>query len=130
MIVLNLAKQVTVSFILILLPRILDFWKDFIVIFGPCPVNSINYFSYYAFLVDDFSCYMWFIPLKNKSDFFHKFCIFINFLNRQFSKHIRIFQSAGGGEFTSNALTSFLQDNGIVHYIFCPNTLEQNGVVE
>ncbi|KZV57610.1 hypothetical protein F511_03070 [Dorcoceras hygrometricum] len=99
-------------------------------LWGPAPVLSLEKFRYYACIVDDFSRYTWFIPLKKKSDFVDAFFAFEKYVARQFDKKIKIFHSDGGGEFINARLSSHFQAEGIVHQISCPHTPEQSGMVE
>lgn len=46
-------------------------------LWGPAPVNSMHNFSYYTCFVDDYSRYVWLVPLKRKSDFFRVFYLFV-----------------------------------------------------
>jgi hypothetical protein len=68
-------------------------------------------------------------PFVNKSDFFETFVVFYSFVHTQFSASIKILQTDGGGEYSSNKLTNFLHSKGI-HHKSCPYTLEQNGLAE
>lgn len=74
--------------------------------------------------------FTWFYPLKQKSDFTQCFINFHNYVNTQFEKNIRVFQSDGGGEFIGHQFQNYLLDNGIVHQMSCPYTPEQNGIAE
>lgn len=99
-------------------------------LWGPAPVNSCQNFKYYACFVDDFSRYTWLYPLKRKSDLFQCFVRFQKEVENQFDRKIKVFQSDGGGEFTSTNLKTHLEMCGIIHQLSCPHTPQQNGVVE
>ncbi|KAJ0010839.1 hypothetical protein Pint_33457 [Pistacia integerrima] len=75
---------------------------------GPAPVTSINKFLYYAAIVDDFTKFIWLIPLKNKSDFFNQFILFEKYVSRQFEKTIKVVQTDGRGEFMSLSFINHL----------------------
>lgn len=64
-----------------------------------------------------------------KSDFYDVYCVFEAMVTRQFQGSIKIFQSHGGGEFTSHKFEHHIQQ-GILHFVSCPHTLQQNGLVE
>lgn len=51
-------------------------------------------------------------------------------VENQLEKKIKVFQSDGGGEFTSNAFKLLLEQKGIHYQFSCPYTPQQNGVVE
>ena len=66
------------------------------------------HFKYYVIFVDDCTRYTWLFPLKHKSDFYECFLKFQKLVENQFERKIKIFQSDGGGEFTSNLFTNHL----------------------
>ncbi|KAL5715327.1 hypothetical protein ACHQM5_017160 [Ranunculus cassubicifolius] len=99
-------------------------------LWGPAPVSSVQRFRYYVIFVDDCTRYTWYFPLKHKSEFFQCFIDFLKYVQTQFDKKMRIFQSDGGGEFTGTQFLSYLRDHGILHQLSCPHTSEQNGRVE
>lgn len=92
----------------------LNLYSKFIVIFcdRPAPVSSFQGFKYYALLVDDFTQFSWIYPLKKKSDFFRCFIVSHKLVEKQFDKTIKIFQSDGGGEFSSKDFLKYLADHG------------------
>lgn len=99
-------------------------------IWGPAPVLSLGKFRFYACFVDDYSHYMWIIPLRTKSDFFYVYLTFEHYVQRQFNKKIKIFHTDGGGEFVNKRLESHFQQQGIIHHLSCPYTPEQTWIVE
>jgi hypothetical protein len=99
-------------------------------LWGPSLILSSQKFQYYVIFVDDFTRYTWLYPLKKKSDFYNCFLKFQAFVEKHFDRKIKIFQSDGGGEFTSNAFMNHLAYNGITQQLSCPHTPEQNGLAE
>ena len=99
-------------------------------IWGPAPVKSNLGFSYYVLFIDDYSRFTWLYPMKLKSDFFDIFLQFQKLVENQYSTKIKIFQSDGGAEFTSNRFQSHLRQFGIHHQMSCPYTPSQNGRAE
>ena len=87
-------------------------------------------FKFYAVFVDNHSRFSWFYPHKFKSDFFEVFIRFQKYVENQFNKRIKVFQSDGGGEFTSSRLQLHFQNCGILHQKSCPYTPAQNGLAE
>lgn len=67
--------------------------------------------------------------MSKKSDFYTIFVHFKQSVEKLFGHSIKILRSDGGGEYSSIALATFLQHNGL-HQFSCPHTPEQNGVVE
>lgn len=99
-------------------------------LWGPMPILSSQHFKFYAIFVDDFSQFTWLYPLKRKSYFWECFIEFQKLVENQIDKRINFFQSDSGAEFNSKASLSLLHNYSIQSQIFCPNTLEQNGVAE
>ncbi|KAJ0753710.1 putative RNA-directed DNA polymerase [Helianthus annuus] len=97
-------------------------------VWGPAPSISFNGCRFFLLCVDHHSRYMWFYPLRNKSDVFSVFQLFVKMVERQFNTKLKRVQSDWGGEFRN--LASFLTSLGIIHQRSCPHTSEQNGVVE
>ena len=91
-------------------------------LWGPAPILSCQNFKYYAIIVDDCTRYTWIFPLKQKSDFFEVFTKFQKQVENLFERKIKIFQSDGGGEFTSIAFENHLSNHGIYHQFSCPHT--------
>lgn len=77
-------------------------------LWGPAPNSSVQKFLYYAVFINDFSRYTWLYPLKKKSDFYDCFIKFQREVENQFDKTIKIFQSDGGGEFSSTLFKGHL----------------------
>lgn len=99
-------------------------------LWGPAPSVSVQGFRFYVILIDSWSRFCWFYPLKRKYDFFNTFVAFQRMVENQFSTKIGTFQSDGGGEFTSNQFLMHLQNSGIQHFVSCPHTPQKNGLVE
>ncbi|KAK1412849.1 hypothetical protein QVD17_34395 [Tagetes erecta] len=97
-------------------------------VWGPAPVTSFDGHNYFLLCVDHYSKFMWFFPLKLKSDVFATFKQFITMVERQFQTKLKSVQTDWGGEFRK--LSPFFSDLGIIHRLSCPHTSEQNGVVE
>jgi hypothetical protein len=94
------------------------------------PIPSISGCCYYVTFIDNFSRFSWIYPLQNNYETFECFFKFKCLAENLLSKKIKIFQSDGGGEFTSNQFKQFLTSHGIVHRISCPHTPQQNGLAE
>jgi len=99
-------------------------------LWGPSPITSPSGHKYYCVLIDEFSRFSWFYPLKLKSDFFDIFVHFHKYVQTQFDIQIKSFQCDGGIEFTNHRFTSFLRAHGIIQRIACPYTPNQNGIAE
>lgn len=97
-------------------------------LWGPAHTISKHGFRYYIMFLDDFSRYSWIYPLKQKSDTLSSFVNFKNMVEKQFNTTIKIVQSDSRGEY--QAFNNFLKQQGIIHYLTCPHTSEQNGRFE
>lgn len=92
------------------------------------PVTSIDNYKYYLIIVDQFSRYIWFYPLKLKSQVRETFIRFTNLVENRFQTKVGTLFSDNGGEFL--ALRDFLASKGITHLTSPPQTPEHNGLAE
>lgn len=99
-------------------------------LWGAAPVLSYQNFRYYAIFIDGCTRYTCFFPLKFNSDFMKCFQDFHKYVDNQFARKIKIFQSDGGGEFIGRQFQQYLLDHGIKHRLSCPHTPEQNDMAE
>ncbi|KAJ9555163.1 hypothetical protein OSB04_009777 [Centaurea solstitialis] len=99
-------------------------------LWGPAPVMSKDGYRYYIIFVDDFSRFTWFYPLKSKSEVFTVLSSFVTFVQTQFSRKLKAFQSDGGTEFLNSRVHAFFVQNGTHHRTSCPYTPQQNGRAE
>lgn len=89
---------------------------------------SYDKFKYYVISVDHFTKYVWFNPLKKKSDTYDVFLRFRALVENFFKRRIVQFFSDNGGEFEK--LTPYLSSHGISHLTSPPHTPEHNGYAE
>ncbi|KAM1580053.1 hypothetical protein ACFX1Z_041414 [Malus domestica] len=99
-------------------------------VWGPSPVVSVSGYRYYLLIVDDYSKYSWYFPLKSKSSVFSTFVEFKSYVENTIGNKIKVVRSDSGGEFTSHQFQHFLKLHGILQQFSCPHTPEQNGCVE
>ncbi|XP_010507647.1 PREDICTED: uncharacterized protein LOC104784298 [Camelina sativa] len=92
------------------------------------PVASVDNFKYYLILVDHFTRYTWFYPLRNKSVIQSVFKAFKPLVENHFWETTQTLYSDNGGEYI--ALRGYLASHGISHYTTPPHTLEHNGISE
>lgn len=85
---------------------------------------------YFVTFIDDFSKYCYTYLLKTKNEVFNTFRIFKAEVENQLDKRIKILRSDRGGEYTSNEMTLFCQEHGIVHEVTAPYSPQSNGVAE
>ena len=89
-------------------------------LWGPSPCVSIDGYKYYVTFIDEYSRHCWLFPLINKSDVYSVFIAYYHYVETQFSCKIKILQSDGGGEYTSQKLKVFFQAKGIIHQKILP----------
>ena len=96
------------------------------------PINPITPGGnrYIFLLVDDYSRFMWFYLLKNKSDAFEAFKKFRVLVEKNSEKGITTFRTDRGGEFLSKEFLQYCEEAGITRQFTAPYSPQQNGVVE
>ncbi|CAA7049102.1 unnamed protein product [Microthlaspi erraticum] len=92
------------------------------------PIVSIDNYKYYLVIVDHYSRYVWFYPLKLKSQVRETFIRFTALVENKFQQRVGTLFSDNGGEFI--ALREFLASKGISHLTSPPHTPEHNGLAE
>jgi len=98
-------------------------------IWGPSRVTSFG-FRYFATFIDEFSRCTWVYLIKDRSELLSIFMSFLNEIENQFEKTIKIFRSDNAKDYFSHDLSSFLSSKGILHQSTCPHTPQQNGIAE
>ncbi|KAK4276114.1 hypothetical protein QN277_019103 [Acacia crassicarpa] len=97
-------------------------------IWGPAPQMSLDGYKYYIHFTDAFSRYVWFYPLRAKSEAYATFLSFKAMVELQFHTSILAVQSDSGAEFLK--IGKYLHEHGILHRLSCPYTHEQNDVAK
>lgn len=97
-------------------------------VWGPSLTISFDGCHVFMLYVDHHSRYMWFYPLKLKSDVYTTFTNFVKIVERQFNSKIKSFKTDWGGEFRN--LSPFFTNLDIIHLQSCHHTSERNGFVE
>ena len=91
-------------------------------------ICSVGGYKYYVSFVDDFTKYTWIYFLHAKSDVESIFLRFQKHVELLLGTKIKSVQSDWGGEY--RRLHKYFLDHGIMHYISCPHTHQQNGSAE
>ncbi|CAB4272913.1 unnamed protein product [Prunus armeniaca] len=99
-------------------------------IWGKAPISSMGGALYYVLFVDDYSRYTWIYILRSRSDFLKIYIEFSTMIQTQFSKTIKVFRSDSGGVYISTSFLDYLKSQGTTPQLSCPETPQQNGVVE
>ena len=97
---------------------------------GSFEVPSREGYKYFVTFIDDYSKFLYVLPLKCKSEVFRCFKIFKVSFEKDGRHSIRALRSDNGGEYVSKAFESFLLDSGIHHQPGPPHSPELNGVAE
>ncbi|MDN6572099.1 MAG: DDE-type integrase/transposase/recombinase, partial [Staphylococcus equorum] len=92
------------------------------------PVNiSRNGYRYFAIFVDEYTGYVWTIPLRHKSDATKATIVLLNLISNQFSQ-VKAIRTDHGTEFFD--LHKFCIDQGIDHQASVEYAHQQNGRAE
>ena len=73
-------------------------------------------------------CYVYLMKTKDES--FSKFVIYKTEVENQLERKIKIIRSDRGGEYSSNQLAQYCEENGIIHEETAPYSPQSNGVSE
>jgi hypothetical protein len=85
---------------------------------------STSGFKYFLVILDDFTHFLWTIPLRLKSDAYAALASFRAFANTQFNLPLASIQCDNGREFDNAKLHSLTAAHGI-HILFsCPYTFQ------
>ncbi|MDN6161437.1 MAG: DDE-type integrase/transposase/recombinase, partial [Atopostipes sp.] len=93
---------------------------------GPIAISR-NGYQYFAIYVDEYSGYVWTVPLKSKSDASKASIILINLISHQFNP-VKSIRTDHGTEF--NKLNEFCVNTGIDHECSVVYAHQQNGRAE
>ena len=97
---------------------------------GPMRIPSIGKHLYFVTFIDDYSRLAWVYPLKEKSEVFGCFKIFLAMAENVSGCKLGTLRSDRGGEYMSTDFNAFMAERGIKHQCTVPYTPEQNGVSE
>ena len=93
-------------------------------------VNSIGGSRYICTFIDDKSRYAFVYMLKTKNEVLMRFKDFVEMVETQTGKCVKILRTDNGGEFTSKEFLQFCREKGIQCQYSNPYTPEQNGMAE
>jgi hypothetical protein len=98
---------------------------------GPMQNLSLGGARYFITFIDDYTRYTTVYTMKHKNEALHHFTTFKLLVENQHQPlTIKSFRSDGGGEYISQAFTSYLREHGIQRQQTPPYTPEHNGVAE
>jgi hypothetical protein len=93
-------------------------------------VLSTSGFKYFLVILDDFTHFLWTIPLHLKSDAYAALASFCAFAHTWFNLPLASVQCDNGREFNNAKLHSLPAAHGIHIRFSCPYTSQQNGKSE
>ena len=85
---------------------------------------------FYVIFVDDYSRFTKLYLLKFKDEALEMFIKYKTKVENQKNKRIKRLRTDRGGEYKSNPFSEFCEQNGIIHEVTPPYSLESNGVAE
>ncbi|RVW24902.1 Retrovirus-related Pol polyprotein from transposon TNT 1-94 [Vitis vinifera] len=97
---------------------------------GPSPITTVNGFKWFVLFVDDCTRMTWLYLLKHKDEVLGVFKSFHAMVQTQFSAKVQVLRSDNGGEYVNHQFREYFQQRGIIHETSCPQTPQQNGIVE
>ncbi|WJX12170.1 hypothetical protein P8452_02697 [Trifolium repens] len=97
---------------------------------GPFDVLSTGGNKYFMTFVDEYSRMIWLYHIKTKSDAFEVFKKFKTLVEKQSDKSLKVLRTDGGGEYTSTEFENYCKEQGIIHEVTAPYTLQHNGLAE
>jgi len=103
--------------------------RVFVDLCGPMSVTSQSGHLYAMNIIDDFSSYVWTIPLRAKSDAADALQVWHRLVENQCGERLKIFVT-DNGELLSNAMVAWCGEHGIEHLLTAPYTSAHNGRVE
>ena len=96
---------------------------------GPMPVSSRSNRLYSMNVIDDFSSYVWSLPLRSKDEAAPVLQSWHRAVENQCGERLKILVT-DNGELSSHAITSWCSLHGIDHQFTAPYTSAQNGRAE
>ena len=97
---------------------------------GPMRTKGLEGELYFMLLVDDYTRMTWVYFLKKKSEAFEHFTIFKEMVENEIELKIKTLTSNNGGEFTSNELWNYYEEQRIKRQFSATRTPQQNDIVE
>ncbi|GJZ59827.1 putative ribonuclease H-like domain-containing protein [Tanacetum coccineum] len=99
-------------------------------LFGPTSVRSISHKFYCLVITDAFSRFSWVFFLAKKDEIVGILKEFINVVENQLNKKVKVIRSDNGTEFKNRDLIEFCGSKGIMRDYSNARTPQQNGVAE
>ena len=97
---------------------------------GPITPTSLGGNKYVITFTDDYSRFSWVLPCDSKSKFLPIFKVFKRTVETELGQKIAFLHCDNGGEYISNDLRQFANQEGMQIQYTVPHSPEQNGVAE
>src|SRR5262249_26126395 len=85
---------------------------------------------YFITFIDDYSKFCTLYLIRTKDEALSRLMAFKALAENQTGKDLKRLRSNRGGEYTSNVVHKFCEQNGIIHELIAPYSPESNGVAE
>ena len=99
-------------------------------LWGPSRTPNKTHKKWFITFIDDHTRLCWVYLLTDKTEVQSVFVNFHSMIQTRFHTKIQIFRIDNGIEYYNHSLSTYLQENGIIHQSSCVDTSQQNGVVE
>lgn len=96
-------------------------------VWGPFSVETVDGYKYFLTIVDDHSRATWVYLMRSKDEVLTVFPAFVAQVENQYNVRVKAVRSDNAPELKFSKLS---QDKGIISFHSCPETPEQNSVVE
>eukprot|EP00261_Vitis_vinifera_P034034 XP_019075277.1 PREDICTED: uncharacterized protein LOC100267868 isoform X5 [Vitis vinifera] len=99
-------------------------------LWGPSRTPNRTHKKWFITFIDDHTRLCWVYLLTDKTEVRSVFLNFHSMIQTQFQTKIQILRTDNGTEYFNHSLSTYLEENGIIHQSSCVNTPQQNGVAE
>ena len=99
-------------------------------LWGPSRIPNKTHKKWFITFIDDHTRMCWVYLLTDKTEVRSVFMNFHSRIQTQFHTKIQILRTDNGTEYFNHSLSTYLQENGIIHQSSCVDTPQQNRVAE
>lgn len=97
---------------------------------APSVPLSLGKCQYFISFIDDHTRKVWVYFLKYKDEAFGRFVEWINLVENQSERKLKVLRTDNGLEFCNKQFDTFCESRGIIRHKICAYTPQQNGVAE
>ena len=99
-------------------------------LWGPSRTPNRTHKKWFITFIDDHTRLCWVYLLTDKTEVRLVFMHFHSMIQTQFHTNIQILRIDNGTEYFNHSLSTYLQENGIIHQSSCVDTPQQNGKID